>query len=181
MLFLTFSFIPNLLRKLFTSNFQTFFFLTIFFRPTQSRFRPSHSTKACLLKISNDAFLASNSGKLSLLFSLDFSSAFDTVDHSLLLQHLNCSFGILASLFSGLLPTFLIVFPLFLLTTLFLLSSLCSFWCSSKICLRTSFICFFYLSSFLSHRIFPKSVFRRLYLHLLSLSFFFPFFSLIEK
>ena len=69
---------------------------------TQSGFRPSHSTKTCFLKISNDALLASDSSKLSLLLSLDFSSAFDTVDHSLLLQHLNLSFGISGSSLSWL-------------------------------------------------------------------------------
>ena len=85
------SFLSKILEKLQLSNF---LFSNNLLPPTQSGFQPSHSAETCLLKISYDVFLAYDSGKLSLLLSLDSTSAFDNVDHSLLLQHLNSSFGI---------------------------------------------------------------------------------------
>ena len=115
-------------------------------------------SETCFLKISNDALLASDSGKLSLLLSFDFSSAFDTFDYSLLLQHLNSFFGIsgssiflLTSYLSKLSSTVSIIILFFF--------CLFSFWCSSEICFRASSLCFLYLSSPLFYRIFlfPKS------------------------
>ena len=88
------SFLSEILEKTIYLKLSNFLLSNNLLPPTQSGFRPSHSTETCLLKISNDALLASDSGKLSLLLSLDFFSAFDTVDHSFLLQHLNSSFGI---------------------------------------------------------------------------------------
>ena len=91
------SFLSKILEKAIYLQLSNFFLSYNLLPPTQSGFRPSHSTETCLLKNSNDALLAFDSGKLSLLLSLDFSSAFDTVDHSLLLQHLNSSFVISGS------------------------------------------------------------------------------------
>ena len=131
-----------------------------------------------LLKISNDALLASDSGKLSFLLSFDFPSAFDTVDHSLLLQHLNFFFGISGCSFFWLNSYLSNLPPLFLLTTLFFFSSLCSFWCTSGICSRASSFYSLHLSSPLSHRtfLFSKSAFCWQNLYLLFFSYLFPFF-----
>ena len=88
------SFLSKILEKAIYLQISNFLLSNNLLPPTQSVFRPFHSTETCLLKISNDTLLAFDSGKLSFLLSLNFSSAFDTVDHSLLLQHLNSSFGI---------------------------------------------------------------------------------------
>ena len=96
------SFLSKILEKAIYLQLSNFFLSKNLLPPTQSGFRLFHSTETCFLKISNDALLASDYGKLSLLFSLNFFSAFDTVDHSLLLQHLNSSFGISGSSLSWL-------------------------------------------------------------------------------
>ena len=51
----------------------------------QSGFRPHHSTETTLVKILSDIHLNTDSGKCSVLVSLDLSAVFDTVDHDILL------------------------------------------------------------------------------------------------
>ena len=45
------------------------------------------------LKVVNDLFLSLNKGNISVLALLDFSSAFDTIDHSMLVHRLHTDFG----------------------------------------------------------------------------------------
>ena len=53
----------------------------------------SHSTETALLKVVNDLFLSLNKGNISVLALLDFSSAFDTIDHTILVHRLHTDFG----------------------------------------------------------------------------------------
>ena len=48
----------------------------------------------------NDLLTASDDGQVSLLTLLDFSTAFDTIDHSILLHRLKHAFGIQKSALS---------------------------------------------------------------------------------
>ena len=68
--------------------------------PFQSAYRQFHSTETALLHILNDLLLATDSGKVSLLTLLDLSAAFDTIDHSILLNRLQNCFGISDSVLS---------------------------------------------------------------------------------
>ena len=56
-------------------------------------YRPGHSTETALLKVVDDLFLSLNKGNISVLALLDFSSAFDTIDHPILVHHLHTDFG----------------------------------------------------------------------------------------
>jgi len=60
----------------------------------QSAYRQFHSTETALIKIFNDLLLAADQGQVSALYLLDLTSTFDTVDHALLLTHLQQSFGV---------------------------------------------------------------------------------------
>ena len=62
--------------------------------PTQSAYRRFHSTETMLVKVTNDILCALDRGKMMLLVALDVSSAFDTVDHQLLINRYQDYFGL---------------------------------------------------------------------------------------
>jgi len=84
----------KLLERLAQLQFRPHILAAPAFSPYQSAYRPSHSTETAALFITNNLL---RSPLPSLLVSLDLSSAFDCVKHSILLSRLSQDFG-----FSGL-------------------------------------------------------------------------------
>ena len=68
----------------------------------QSGFRARHSTETALLKVLSDILLSADQQQVTLLVLLDMSAAFDTVDHAILLQRLESSFGVSGGVLSWL-------------------------------------------------------------------------------
>ena len=60
----------------------------------QSVYRVFHSTETTLIKVKDDILRAIDNQKVTCLILLDFSAAFNTVSHSLLLNRLRHRFGI---------------------------------------------------------------------------------------
>ena len=63
----------------------------------QSTYRKKHSTETAMLRIWSDMLSAADNRQVTLLDLLDLSAAFDCVDHDLLLQRLQVSFGLIRS------------------------------------------------------------------------------------
>ena len=75
---------------------------------TQSAYRKFHTTETALLKVKTDIIKAMDNQEITCLILLNFSGAFDTVDHIILLNRLETTFGIkdtalewIASLLTG--------------------------------------------------------------------------------
>jgi len=60
----------------------------------QSAYRQGHSTETAVLKVISDIIDAADTQKVTLLSLLDMSAAFNTVDHKILLERLEVSFGV---------------------------------------------------------------------------------------
>ena len=65
--------------------------------PLQSAYKQAHSTETALMKVKDDIMKSISQRKGVFLVLLDLSSAFDTVNHSLLLNRLETDLGLRGS------------------------------------------------------------------------------------
>ena len=86
-------FITKILEKLVLYQVSSYLNSRNLYNTCQSAYRPGHSTETALLKVVNDLFLYLNKGNIYVLALLDFSSAFDTIDHPILVHRLHTDFG----------------------------------------------------------------------------------------
>ena len=91
--------IGKILEKLVLSQVSSYLNSHNLYNTCQSAYRPGHSTETALLKVVNDLFLSLNKGNISVLALLDFFSAFDTIDHPILVDCLYADFGFTDTVF----------------------------------------------------------------------------------
>ena len=60
----------------------------------KSAYKKYHSTESTLLKLQNDFLLNMDQGRVTALTLLDLCAAFDTIDHSILLNRMSSWFGV---------------------------------------------------------------------------------------
>ena len=88
------SFISKVLEKVVASQINEHISKNSLLELNQSAYRKLHNTETALLKIFNDLLMSADDKKVSILVLLDLSAAFDTLDHSILLDRLNTTFGL---------------------------------------------------------------------------------------
>ena len=86
-------FLFKILERVVFSRLTEYFSDNNLFDPFQSAYRPNHSVETLLVNVSNSILQGMDKGNISAMFLLDLSSAFDTVNHTVLLNTLS-SFGV---------------------------------------------------------------------------------------
>ena len=88
------NFISKILERVVAVQLQTHIDEAGLLTAFQSAYRKHHSTESALLNIHNDILLNMAKGSVTALTLLDLSAAFDTIDHTILLDRLNVYYGI---------------------------------------------------------------------------------------
>ena len=88
------NFISKILERVAAVQLQTHFDEAGLMTGFQSAYRKHHSTESILLNIQNNILLNMAKGSVTALTLLDLSAAFDTIDHTILLDRLNIYHGI---------------------------------------------------------------------------------------
>ena len=86
-------FIDKMLEILVSSQVSSYLNSRNVYNTCQSAYRPGNSTETALLKVVSDLFLSLDKGNISVLALIDFSSAFDAIDHSMLVHRLHTDIG----------------------------------------------------------------------------------------
>ena len=100
-------------------------------------FRALHRTETAFFRVTSDLLLEANRRESAILIILDLSTAFDTVDHAILLDHLKTWVGIKDT------SWFYLSGRTFSVTT-GNYSSAHYLWCTARFCFRSSFIFYSY-------------------------------------
>uniref|UniRef100_A0A3P9JCY3 Reverse transcriptase domain-containing protein n=1 Tax=Oryzias latipes TaxID=8090 RepID=A0A3P9JCY3_ORYLA len=90
-------FIAKILEKVVAEQLRSFLEQNNICDIFQSGFKKNHSTETALLKVSNDVLMAADSGQYTVLILLDLKSAFDTVNHEIMLERLHNNYGLSGS------------------------------------------------------------------------------------
>ena len=87
------SFLSKLLERCVNEQINNYLSMNNLLPAVQSAYRKQHSTETAVLKVLSDIYSAADAGQITLLGLLDLSSAFDTVDHQILFDRLQFSYG----------------------------------------------------------------------------------------
>ena len=88
------SFIPKLVERVVASQLNDRVTSNSLENVSQSAYKQGHSTETALLSIKKEVHLALARGKATAVVLLDQSAAFDTIDHSMLIECLGSWFGV---------------------------------------------------------------------------------------
>ena len=88
------NFISKILERVVAVQLQTHLDEVDLMTAFQLAYRKHHSIESALLNIQNDVLLNMAKGSVTALTLLDLSTAFDTIDHTILLDRLNVYYGI---------------------------------------------------------------------------------------
>ena len=91
------AYISKLIEKAVVAQLQTHMKDNDLHPTHQSAYRKNHSTETALLRITNDILREMDCNKCSLIVMLDQSAAFDTVNLDVLINRLECTYGINSS------------------------------------------------------------------------------------
>jgi hypothetical protein len=81
--------LSKVIEKIANKQISNFLESTGQFDPNQSGFKSNHNTETALLKITEDIREGLDKNEISILTLLDFSKAFNTVNHNILLAKLS--------------------------------------------------------------------------------------------
>jgi len=87
----------KILERLFLTRLQPYIASSPSFNHLQTAYCKRHSTETSLVHLLDSTYHADDNELATLLLSLDLSAAFDTIDHTILLNRLTSSFGIMGS------------------------------------------------------------------------------------
>ena len=85
---------------MFLSQFQPYILASSNLNKSQSAYRPGCSTETAFQLLLDRIYSTTDDGRPTLLISLDVNAAFDTIDHTVILKRLSCSFGVAGKLHS---------------------------------------------------------------------------------
>ena len=91
------AFLGKVLERVVSIQLRSYLESNNLFPANQSAYRHHHSTETALLKVANDLLLAIDRGLEACLVLLDFSSAFDCLNHAMLFNRLETTYGISGS------------------------------------------------------------------------------------
>ena len=87
-------FMCKVLERIVTAQLKEYMQENSLFSVNQSAYRQFHSTETALLCVTNDLLLALDKGHQAVLVLLDYSSAFDTINHIMLSERFQRRYGI---------------------------------------------------------------------------------------
>ena len=87
-------FLSKILERVVAQQLDKYFLDNDLLDSHQSAYRQYHSTETALVKVHSDITECIDQGRSAVLIMLDLSSAFDTVDHAILLRRLRSDFGV---------------------------------------------------------------------------------------
>ena len=87
-------FVSKVLERVVASRLKAHMDINGLHDPFQLAYKAAHGTETALLKVQNDILRTVGTGRVAVLMLLDLSTAFETIDHAILLERLRTLLGI---------------------------------------------------------------------------------------